>query len=87
MNPVNMVKLRQDLVGENRIPKGYSVENIRIELFDKWKNSLGWHVIRVRPQQEYRNLHRIFVVCPLCNREIPAGRLAQHHKHSHKENK
>ena len=83
MNPVNMYALRESLCGKNKLPKDFEGTFTNQTLRDLFGNVLYDNATVVVTKQMgsgSRRPHRIFVTCPDCGRQIPAGRLAQHHK-------
>jgi hypothetical protein len=84
--------LRQTLRLPDKLPREYAnrFHAVEIPLGYEGRNGSIIATVIVKPGSEKgtrkSSKHRIFVVCPTCNREIPAGRWHQHNKvHQEKE--
>ncbi len=91
MNPIHLPTLRRRLFGSDYIPREAVGEYPGMILTD-WRGEvvcITTVFVRLqpsKPKERWNNHftkpsgHRILVCCPECNKIVPAGRIAQHHR-------
>jgi hypothetical protein len=80
MKSVDVKRLRVDLMGVDKMPMYQGLISGDVPVYDKSGNELcrTIAVVRISGVAEGRYFHRVMLNCPTCQRQVSAGRLAQH---------